>query len=56
MKEREQQMHVSQKLKMYEHVGKVHNHQCQRSDERQIAPHHKRTKNVEKSVIKDHKA
>ena len=56
VKEREQQMHVSQRLKMYEHVGMADNHHRRRSDERQIAPYHKRTKNDEKSVIKDHKA
>ena len=49
VKEREQKMYVSQRLKTYEHVGKAYNHQRQRSDERQ-------TKNDEKPVIKDHKA
>ena len=56
VKERELQMHVSQRLKMYEHVGMANNHHRCRSDERQITPHHKGTKNDEKSVIKDHKA
>lgn len=53
VKEQEQQMHVSQRLKMYEHVGMANNHHRRRSDERQIAPYHKRTKN---DVIKVHKA
>jgi hypothetical protein len=37
---------------MYEHVGMADNHHRRRSDKRQIAPYHKRTKNDEKSVIK----
>ena len=49
VKEWEQQMHVSQRLKTYEHVGMADNHHKHRSDERQ-------TTNDEKSVIKDHKA
>jgi hypothetical protein len=56
VKEPELQMHVSQRLKMYEHVGKAFHHYRRRSDERQIAPHHKRTMDEEKSLIKDHKA
>ena len=47
VKEQEQQMHVSQRLKMYEYVGMADNHRRLRSDERQ-------TMNDEKSVIKDH--
>ena len=39
-------MHVSQRLKMYEHVGIADNHHRRKSDERQ-------TTNDEKSVIKD---
>ena len=49
VKEQEQLMHVSQRLKMYEHVGMADNHHRRKSDERQ-------TKNDEMSVIKDHKA
>ena len=49
VKEREQQMYVSQRLKTYEHVGKAYNHRRLRSDERQ-------TKKDGKSVIKDHKS
>ena len=49
VKEQEQQMYVSQRLKTYEHVGKAYNHRRLRSDERQ-------TMKDEKSAIKDHKA
>ena len=56
VKEWELQMHVSQRLKMYEHVGMADNQHRRVSDERQIAPHHKGTKNDENSVIEDHKA
>ena len=55
-KEQEQQMLVSQRTKMYEYVGIADNHHRRKSDKRQIAPYHKRTKYDEKSVIKDHKA
>ena len=56
MKERELRAYEYQRPKMYEHVGMTNNHHICRSDERQITPHHIRTKNDEKSVIKDHKA
>ena len=56
MKERELRMYESQSPKMYEHVGMADNHHRYKSDERQMTPHHNRTKNEENSVIKDHKA
>jgi hypothetical protein len=37
-------MYVSQRLKAYEHVGKAHNQQRQRSDERQMTPYHNHNK------------
>ena len=56
MKEKELRAYEYQSPKMYEHVGMADNHHRRRSDERQIAPYHKRTKNDDKLVIKDHKA
>jgi hypothetical protein len=56
VKERELRAYEYQSPKMYEHVGMANNHHRRRSDERQITPHHKGTKNDDKSVIKDHKA
>jgi hypothetical protein len=56
VKERELRAYEYLSPKMYEHVGMADNHHRRRSDERQIAPYHKRTKNDEKTVIKDHKA
>ena len=54
MNERELNAYEYQSPKMYEYVGMADNHYRRRSDERQIAPYHKRTKNDEKTVIKDH--
>ena len=56
MKERELRAYEYQSPNMYEHVGMADNHHRRRSDERQITLHHIRTKNDEKSVIKDNKA
>jgi hypothetical protein len=52
VKERELRAYEYQNPKMYEHVGMANNHNRCRSDERQITPHHKGTKNNENQLSK----
>jgi hypothetical protein len=52
VKERELRAYKYQNPKMYEHVRMANNHHRRRSDERQITPHHKGTKNDENHLLK----